>query len=599
MSADKPSDVLVAFRIQGVEETLHVLGFQAEEGLSRLYQLEVDLACKSPNLSFEQIMGKQALFGLKNDTGRHFLHGIVCRFSFIEQARNHSVYHATVVPKVWRLLHRHDCRIFQNKSVKDIAQAILQKAGIDHTFRVKGNQPLQKREFCVQYRESDWNFICRLLEEEGFFYYFEHEQGKHTLHIGNDRHLHPKIPGNSTLSFHAAAPLTPGGEHIGGWRYEENIRTGKVTVNDYNFKKPALDQKTDDSAKRDTDLEIYDYPGLYELPPAGKGFAGVRVEEQQVPLQQATGNSDSIRLRSGYCFTMDEHPRKELNSKEYLLTRVPHIGEKHDDLEGGAVSNRIRYSNSFGVIPRATPYRPPRVTPKPFVQGAQTAVVVGPTGEEIYTDKHGRVKVHFHWDRLDKSDQDSSCWIRVSQLWAGQGWGAMFIPRIGQEVIVDFLEGDPDRPIITGRVYHAQNVPPYGLPADKTKSTIKSNSTPGGGGYNEIRLEDKKGQEQIYIQAEKDQDQLIKNNHTYKIGNDQTRTIQHNRTSTIVDGDDKFTIVKGDQVVTLGSGDQTTSVTGKITVMATTSITFKCGASTIKLDPGKISINAPLVKINC
>ena len=599
MSADKPLDVRVAFKIQGVESKLHVLNFQAEEGLSRLYQLEVDLACESSDLSFEQIMGSKALFGLKNDQGTHFLHGIVCRFSLLERARNHTIYHATVVPRAWRLLHRHDCRIFQNKSIKEIVQEVLQKAGVDHTFRVKGNQPLLKREQCVQYRESDWNFVCRLLEEEGFFYYFEHEQGKHTLHIGNDLHLHPKIPGLSTLGYHDGAPLTVGAEHIFSWRYEENIRTGKVTLNDYNFQKPALDQKEDDKAERDADLEDYDYPGLYELPPAGKGLAGIRLEEQQVPLQLASGRSDSIRLRSGYSFTLDGHHRKALNDKEYLLTRVHHVGEKHDDLEGGAISNRIRYSNSFSVIPRATPYRPPRVTPKPFVQGAQTAVVVGPPGEEIYTDKHGRVKVHFHWDRLDKRNQDSSCWIRVSQLWAGQGWGAMFIPRIGQEVIVDFLEGDPDRPIITGRVYHAQNVPPYGLPAEKTKSTIKSNSTPGGGGSNELRFEDKKGQEQVYIHAEKDQDQVIENDHTIKIGNDQTRTIEHNRTTTIVDGDDTFTIKKGDQVLTLKSGDQTVSVTGKIAIDATSSITLTCGASTIKLDPGKIAINAPLVKINC
>ena len=334
MSADKPLDVQVAFKIQGVENKLHVLGFQAEEGLSRLYQLEVDLACESPDLSFEQIMGKKALFGLKNETGIHFLHGIVCRFSLAEQARNFTVYHATVVPKAWRLLHRHDCRIFQNKSVKEIVQEILQKAGVDNTFRVKGNQPLQKREFCVQYRESDWNFICRLLEEEGFFYYFEHEQGKHTLHIGNDLHLHPKIPGNDTLAFHMPEAQAPGAEHVNSWRYEENIRTGKVTLNDYNFEKPGLDQKEDDQAKRDTDLELYDYPGLYELPPAGKGLAGVRLEEQQVPLQLASGSSDSVRLRSGYCFTLQEHPRKALNGKEYLLTRVHHIGEKHQDLEG-------------------------------------------------------------------------------------------------------------------------------------------------------------------------------------------------------------------------------------------------------------------------
>ncbi len=599
MSPQKPLDVLTGFKIQGLDDKLHVLEFQLEEGLSQLFRLEIDLACENAKIPFDKVMGKAALFGLQNEQGPSYLHGMVSRMQQRERGRKFTVYHATVVPKAWRLLHRHDCRIFQNKSVKQIVEAILGKASVDHSFRVKGNQPLQPREYCVQYRESDWAFICRLLEEEGYFFFFQHDKGKHTMMIGNDLHLHPKISGDSTLAYHHGDHAAPGGEHIFSLLYEENVRTGMVTLNDYNFEKPTLPLKENGKHRQDMDLEIYDYPGMYELPATGKSLAGVRLEEQQVVRQMAACQSDSIRLRSGYSFTLAGHDRDDLNKKEYLLTRVMHVGEKHQDLEAGAVSQRIRYSNSFNIIPKNTPYRPPRVTPRPFVRGAQTAVVVGPSGEEIYTDKHGRVKVHFHWDRLGKRDQDSSCWIRVSQLWAGQGWGAMYIPRIGQEVIVDFLEGDPDRPIITGRVYHAQNVPPYGLPAEKTKSTIKSNSTIGGGGSNEIRFEDKKGQEEVYIHAQKDQNQVIENDHTIKIGNDQTRTIQHNRTSTMVDGDDTFTIKKGDQKVALKSGDQTISVTGKIAIDATTSITLRCGGSTIKMDPGKIAINAPLVKINC
>lgn len=600
MSGSQPRDVEVTFQVQGLSDELHVLGFQAEEGLSRLFQLEVDLACKSAMVKFDSVIGQPACLTLKNDQGPHYLHGVVCRFQQREKGRNHTVYHATVVPRAWKLLHRHDCRIFQNKNIKQIIEDLLKKANIDHQIRLKGNQDPVTREYCVQYRESDWNFISRLLEEEGFFYYFEHQQSKHVLQIGNDLMLHTKIPGSSsTLGYHPPGPQVPGEEHVISFQYEENVRSGKVTLNDFSFLKPTLDYKNPDTGKKDQDLEVYDYPGLYELPETGKGLAQVRLQEHEVARKMGSGQSDSIRLRSGYTFTLDQYDRTDLNKKEYLLLRVLHLGEKHGDLESGAVSKRIRYVNSFACIPKDVPYRPPRVTPKPFVQGSQTAIVVGPKGEEIYTDKHGRIKVQFHWDRLGQKDQNSSCWIRVSQLWAGQSWGALWIPRIGHEVIVDFLEGDPDRPIVIGRVYHAQNVPPYTLPDEKTKSTIKSNSSMGGGGSNELRFEDKKGSEEIYIHAQKDQNQVILNNHTISVGADQTRTIQKNRTSTIKDGNDTFTIEKGNQSITLKAGDQSIKVTGKIELEATSSITLKCGGSTIKMDPGKIAINAPLVKINC
>jgi len=550
--SDNQGDVLVSFAVEGLNEELHVLSFDGAEALSELFRVDLDLACESGDLDFSEIIGEQGVLKLSCDGEDRYIHGIVAHLEQHESARRFTVYRATLVPRVWRLNHRHDCRIFQSQSMKATVSEVLDSHDIQHRWRCKGGQEPDKRDYCVQHRESDWNFICRLLEEEGYFYFFEHVEDGHELVISNDPQVHQEIEGESTVPYHGPDVMTPGEQHIFSFVYREQVLTGAVALADYNYSLPSLDYKAGEAnqASEDGDLERYDYPGLYDQPEKGADVAAMRLEEQQAQRRGGSGRGTVTRFVPGSTFTMDKHPRDSFNM-EYVITSLQHSGEKHLDLESGAVSNRCRYHNTFRCLDATVPYRPPRVTRRPFVLGPQTAVVVGPSGEEIYTDKLGRVKVQFHWDRLGASNEKSSCWVRVSQVWAGQGYGAMYIPRIGHEVIVDFVEGDADRPVIMGRVYHEQNVPPLDLPAKATQSTIKSNSSKGGGGYNEIRFEDNKGAEEFFTHAEKDQLEIVGNDHTTIVGNDQFRVIRSNRTAVVEEGDDTVEVRKGNRNTTV------------------------------------------------
>ena len=564
---NKSGDVLVSFAVEGLSEELHVLAFDGAEALSELYRFELDLACESGELDFRKILGQPALLTLLCDGVARRVHGMVSHLEQHESARRFTVYRVSLVPRVWRLNHRHDCRIFQDKTAKEIVSEVLDFDDVEHRWRCKGGREPDRREYCVQHRESDWNFVCRLLEEEGFFYFFKHSGDKHELVISNDPQVHKAIAGDSNVLYHSRDHKTPGEEHLYSFVYREQVLTGAVAFGDYNYELPSLDYKVSADGPDDARLERYDYPGLHDLPEKGEVVAGMRHEEHEARRRVGSGGGTCSRFLPGSTFTMEEHPRSSFNM-EYTVTAVQHTGEKHGNLESGAVSNRIRYHNSFRCMDAAVPFRPPRVTRRPFVLGPQTAVVVGPTGEEIYTDKLGRVKVQFHWDRLGASDHHSSCWVRVSQLWAGQGYGAMYIPRVGHEVIVDFVEGEPDRPVIMGRVYHAQNVPPLDLPREATKSTLKSNSSPGGGGSNELRFEDAKGSEEIYTHAQKDQNEVVENDHTTYVGNDQTRTVHADRKATVETGDDevyvqegsRFTQVCQDDGLAVLKGDRTVQV---------------------------------------
>jgi type VI secretion system secreted protein VgrG len=338
--------------------------------------------------------------------------------------------------------------------------------------------------------------------------------------------------------------------HIYSFNYTEEILSGKVTLKDYNFKKPALNLKGEKTGDKNTELEVYDYPGKFDEPGRGNNLAKVRLEEYQTVKKEGSGATTCTHFAAGFFFTMEEYPRDDFN-KKYLITQHQISGSQPQVLEETAGEGGSRFSSSFECIPFEVPYRPDRVTPKPVVEGSQTAIVVGPQGEEIYTNEHGQVKVQFHWDREGQMDEKSSCWIRVSQLWAGRSWGAMYIPRIGQEVIVDFLEGDPDRPIITGRVYHGTNKPPYPLPAEKTKSTIKSDSSKGGGGSNEFRFEDKKGQEEVYLHGQKDWNILIENDKGQTVGHDETLSVGNNRTKTV--GVDQSETIGSNKTINVGT----------------------------------------------
>ena len=614
------ADVKVTFKPDKLTETLYVLEFTGDEAISELFNFNLVLGCSSSDLDFDKVIGEPAVLTLATQNGPRYVHGMVSRFRYVMRGRNHTVYQATLVPRAWRMLHRQDCRLHQAKHILQVVEKMLKKHKVEHQLHPKGNKMPAKREYCVQYRESDWNFISRLLEEEGYCYFFEHKADKHVLHIANDYRFHPEIAkdqkGGTTLNFHPPSAKTAAAEHITAMEYNQEMGPGKVTLQEYNFLKPVLNLKKDQDHASDTDLEVYDYPGLYDVPELGKEIADIRLQEARTFTRVASGVSDCARFYAGAVFTLDKFDRKAMNTKRYLLTRVSHTGEKHGDLEAGAVSDRIRYHNDFSCIPRQKPFRPRRASHKPAVQGTQTAMVVGPSNEEIHTDEHGRVKVQFHWDRKGKKDDKSSCWIRVCQMWAGQGWGTMFIPRIGMEVVVDFLEGDPDRPVIIGCVYHAQNPPPYTLPKDKTKTTIKSRSTVGGGGFNEICFEDKKGKEVFSTHAQRTRKDVVRGYHSLSVGGSQSRTIGRGRKVTIKKGDDRLIITKGEQWTTItkgsglmdiedgnydiiaGNGNVTLDAGEEISLTAM-KITLTAGASTIVMDDTGIKIDGPVVKINC
>jgi len=578
MSPGKPKDVTVTFKINGLSTELQVLGFRGDEGISRLFRFDIDLAVdeKKP-VDFSMAIGKAGCLTLENESGKRYIHGMVCRLQQTQMDRNWIVYNLTLVPKAWRLQHRRDSRIFTKQRLNEIVTTVLQKHQIKNQIRLKGNKKPPRREYTVQYRETDWSFVCRLLEEEGFHYYFEHKQDDHVLHISNDATYHPNISGSSTTLGYMPPGTTPKNEHIFRLTYEERVRSGQVMLNDFTFLNSTLDNRGKKPAQLDTDLEVYDFPGLMPYPEEEekgspevdikKKFAAsmpeMRLQAIQAGRAVAQGGSDCIRFTSGYAFTLDKlNLHGALKQGDYLLTQVSHSGQKHGDLEGGAVSRRVRYSNNFTIIPKATPFRPPRITPKPFVQGAQSATVVGTTGsnDDIVTDKHGRVRVRFHWDRRQEKNEKSSRWVRVSQLWAGKGWGAMYIPRVGHEVIVEFLEGDPDKPVIIGRVYNGQNTPHHTLPTNRTMSYIRSDSSIGGGGYNEICFEDKKDQEQIITHAQKDQNETVRRNLTTTVGGQQTLTVKKNRECTV--HEQRWTTIKGDYDSSLVEGNQDYTVNG-------------------------------------
>jgi type VI secretion system secreted protein VgrG len=476
------------------------------EGISRLFSFQLNLLSENHSISFKDIIGKNVTISVALADGKtRYLNGIVSEFSQSragEQAKADlllSYYTATVVPWLWLLTRTTDSRIFQNMTVPDIVEKIFtEKSMMDFKLKLKGTYV--KREYCVQYRETDFNFISRLLEDEGIYYFFEHKDGKHTLILADDPGEHKPCPDQETARCRPHEGGVYDEDMIDTLEIKQEIRAGKYTLRDFNFEVPKTDLTSglpSNQALGPGEREYYDYPGGYGKKSDGDTLTKVRMQEEETRITTFHGTCNCRAFTSGYRFELEDFYRDDMNKKEYVLTGIRHAGSQ--TYSTGDTEAEETYENEFNCIPFDVPFRPQRVTRKPLVEGVQTAIVVGPIGEEIYPDKYGRVKVQFHWDRLGKNDENSSCWIRVSQIWAGPGWGAMFIPRIGHEVIVDFLEGDPDRPIITGRVYHGNNNPPYPLPEEKTKSTVKSDTSLGGGSYNELLMEDKAGKTQVVL----------------------------------------------------------------------------------------------------
>ena len=509
--------------------------FQAQERISEPFAVHVALASTS-QIQYDDVIQKEALLSLSGDEADRYFHGIVRKFEHTGKNGQKHLYQADIVPFLMLLSLEQDCRIFQDKKVQDIVTKIYQESGIPddrYEFRLKNKDRMRK--FCVQYRETDMDFVCRLLQEEGIFYFFEHSKDKHVMVFADDTVNYKPIEGNQEVSFKPASGLNPEKESISCVDFSRRLRPGTYTHTNYNFKKPSVDLETKEKAKdaKQQKFEIYDYPGQYGKEEQGKRLAKIHLEAGKALEEQASGNSTCPRLVAGFTFKLEDHDFKAFN-REYLLVGVSHSGQQPQALEEQAGSSAgANYSNTFLAIPSTVTYRPLKTIEKPYVRGLQTATVVGRKGEEIHTDEWGRVAVQFHWDRLGKNDENSSCWIRVGQMWGGVGWGAQFIPRVGDEVLVDFMEGDPDWPIIVGSVYNEANQPIYDLKNNKTQSGIKTRSYPDGPGFNELRFDDKKGEEHVYLQGEKDWNILIKNDKGQSVGHDETLSVANNRTQTV------------------------------------------------------------------
>ncbi|MBZ5708569.1 type VI secretion system Vgr family protein [Nannocystis pusilla] len=552
----RQADRSCTFEIEGLADNFWVVRFSGSEAISSPYEFHLDVVAR--HIAVGELVGRSAALKIVVTGEPRLVHGIVLRAEYTGEMRPRAMYRITLVPQVYTLLLRTNSRIFQNKSTPDILRQVLEEAGLNPrrqvSFELTGTY--QPRDYCVQYRESDLHFISRLMEEEGIVYYFEHAATRHVMRISDRAGGALMIPGEATLPFRIDDMVRD--EHVGVFRVSEEIRPNQVALRDFNLHKPDVLLEATQGAGRPP-LELYDYPGEFQEAALGKRLAKTELEAAQALRRVGRGTSDSPRLLPGFAFTLADHPRAELDG-EYRLLRVQHFGEQPGTIDHTAEQELV-YHSEFTCIPSDVPYRTPRVTPRPVVRGVQTATVVGPEGEEVHVDEHGRVKVQFHWDRLGESDDTSSCWVRVSQAWAGNGYGAMFIPRVGHEVIVDFIEGDPDRPIITGRVYHGLNATPYKLPDDKTKSTIRT-ETYTGAGFNELRFEDAKGVEQIFIHAQRDVDVSVLHDRRETVGNDEHHKVLHDRMSQVVN--DEHRTVGADARTQIG-GAAHTEVKGAVT----------------------------------
>src|SRR2546426_3945679 len=545
------------------EDVLLLEAFTGEEEMSSPFHLTLDLLSENASIDGKKLLRSPATVTLELAGGaKRVLHGLISRFVQLGRADELTSYRAEFVPWLWLLSLSSDCKIFQNLSVLEIVEQVFKTQGFSD-FQIKCTKSYAKREFCVQYRETHLNFVSRLMEEEGIFYFFEHSKDKHLLTLDDANSAVKPRPAKAT----ARIEVTPGAwqaeDVVTAFQREHAVHTEKVTLRDYDYLQPSLQLESSVAGKGKG--EAYDYPGSFAKLDEGERYARLYLEGHETWAQVVRGASTCRAFQSGTRFDLKEHYRADAN-QTYMLVSVRHAGSTD---YGSTAAGASQYHNSFVAIPFTVPFRPPRTNHRPVVRGSQTAVVVGKSGEEIWTDKHGRVKVQFHWDRNGKKNEDSSCWVRVATSWAGKNWGFVQIPRMGQEVIVDFLEGDPDRPIITGRVYNADQTPPYTLPGDQTQSGVKSRSSKGGGtdNFNEIRFEDKKGGEQIVIHAEKDEQVTVENDRTESVGHDETIEVGNNQTVTIdkdrkesVGGKESISIDK-DRTESVG-GDESVSVSG-------------------------------------
>lgn len=611
------------------QDVLVFTRLDASEALSELFEYRIDCLSEDADLNFDRAIGQQCTLKVKMlDLEREFS-GMLIEARWLGRQGDFYSYRIVLRPWLWLLSRTTDCRIFQDKKAPDIIKEVFKERGFtDYESKLTEESSCPTLEYCVQYRETDLNFVSRLMEQHGIYYFFKHAGGKHTLVLADSKSSHAPVQGLASVPYIPLSGMDRRKEqHVYEWISERRFRTGKIELNDYNYKKPNAKMTSDAKGSEGyshSEMEFYDYPGKYKEKSDGERYAKIHLESEQALDHRRQANGHAVNLVPGGLTRLERH--QESQNIEYLVVRCSHSFATEDYRSGHGGGAQEVYSGSYEFQPSDRPFRAPIETPKPVINGIQTAKVVTKdedSSEEIDVESLGEIYVRFFWDRKKKR----SCCLRVAQVWSGKKWGGQIIPRVGQEVVVEFLEGDPDRPLVTGTVYNDEYKLPYDLPSKKTIAGLKSDSTKGGGGYNEWNFEDKKGSEKIGVHAEKDLEVVVLNSETRTIG--QNFLAGDSRTTTLVNGNDKLDILLGGQHVTM-TMDQTTqaglsisdtagisisetagasisetagvSITQtagvSITLMAQVAITLQVGSSVITLTQAGIVINAPTVTIS-
>ncbi len=598
----------------------------AREEISRLSEYQVSLLSLKKDVDLDELLGKKVTItlGLPDESRREF-NGYVTRLAQHGMYGRYHRYVATLHPWLWFLTRTSDCRIFQEMTVQQIVEAVFaDHPGIAETqFELTGSYRVWP--YCVQYRETDFNFVSRMLEHEGIYYFFKHVDGKNLMVVTDSYSGHEAFAGYEELPIVNEERLVrPDLEYITAWECARQVQPGAFAHRDYDIERPTVDllaKKTSPRPYAQSTHEMYDFPGHYVKKPEGEAYAAVRIDEYGSLFETIEATTNARGVAVGHLLKVTGHTREDQN-REYLVTSATYDLE-FSDYEAMPDRGGASYRCAFVAMSSQQQFRPRRLTPKPFMQGPQTATVVGPAGEEIHSDKFAQIKVQFHWDRYGKRDENSSCWMRVVQPWAGKGWGSVIIPRIGHEVMVEFLEGDPDQPIVTGSVYNGDNMPPYPQPGAAVVSGLKTN-THKGKGSNEMSMDDTAGKEKITIHAQYDMNTKVEHDQTNTVENDFTETIKKNATITVTEGklahdvkagtatyhvkgsiqedyeDTQKTTITNDLVVESKAGAISIKSTAKhIEMKAATYISLECGASKIKMDSGgNISVDGVVVTIN-
>ncbi len=601
--------------IAGVDELLRVVHFEGYEAISSLFEYTIDIACENASLSLNDMMGREASFQINDEKGhRRTIAGAIYSVTQTAIQPRFSFYSFTLVPTFKWLQHRHGFRLFQDQDVPSIVKQVFDDAGLNsqnYRFDLKGQYPL--REYCVQYDEHEWNFVARLMQQEGIHFHFEPSERQAVMVISDKPSAFRPLTPVRDIKFQGHSGLVEDDSTLHSLTWNQQVGHDQITFNDYNYQQPNRSLITSTQSGTTPSLENYSYPGGYKKAEEGKRLTKLALTRDKVASCNIEAQGNVCFLSSGSVFSLVQHPRDDFNH-DFLVTALKQSGEQPQVLEEQSGSGAYRFQTVVSCIPSTMEYRPALVNQNPSIKGSQTAVVYGAPGETIYTDNLGRIKVNFHWERENKS----SCWLRVSQAWAGNQWGSVTLPRVGQEVIVDFVDGDPDHPIVTGCVYHSLHKPPYKLPDHKTRTTFKTQSVPSGG-FNEFRIEDKKDQEQIFIQAQKDFDLKILQDHKTHVGASSHQIIEQSKFEQIkgelnqsVDGDIKVQTKSGHHT-TIG-GDRQEKVSGdikhqaggevhikagsKVIIDAGVELTIKAGGAFIKLSPAGVQIQGATINLN-